>query len=393
MSTTTEQVELLTKAAGTIERVATEQKAAVERLSAVEQKSADMQADLRAAQQLIDKLSTEGGSFRISTGGPSIGAQLTEGCEENPSFTHLKEWNPGSARLKRQARIKSILVNLDSATSSDSTSMPSDAERRGIVGPALPALRLIDALPSRPTSRDSVEFTQLSVTGDAAEQEVEGDEKAEIDFDGTPQTANIVTVAAHTTASRQVLSDHAQLQGVIDLVMRHKVLSRLENRIINGAGGQGKINGLLSQSTILVPSIATDPADVIGEAVTRMANNGYSPSLVIMNPLDWFRIQLTKTNTEGSYVFGSPVSPQAPGLWNARFTTTPSLAEGKALILDVGYVTVLDREQVSVLVSNTHKDYFTRNLVAILGELRAGLEVTDLQAVYQVDLDFPPLSS
>ncbi|MFG3996630.1 hypothetical protein ACGEND_11405 [Pseudomonas aeruginosa] len=39
------------------------------------------------------------------------------------------------------------------------------------------------------------------------------------------------------------------------------------------------------------------------------------------------------------------------------------------------------------MVSNSHKDYFTRNLVLILGELRAGLEVLDGQAIYLVDLE------
>lgn len=51
------------------------------------------------------------------------------------------------------------------------------------------------------------------------------------------------------------------------------------------------------------------------------------------------------------------------------------------------HVSVLDREQPSVMLSNSHKDYFTRNLVAILGELRAGLEVRDGFAVYRMDLN------
>ena len=69
------------------------------------------------------------------------------------------------------------------------------------------------------------------------------------------------------------------------------------------------------------------------------------------------------------------------------------MPQGKALIIDTSFVTLLDREQINVLLSNSHEDFFIRNLVAILGELRAGLEVTDLQAVYRVDLDFPPTSS
>ena len=352
----------------------------------------DMRADLRAAQQLIDKIQT-GGGYAAHSGGPSIGARLTRDIEEQPGFQALKNWNPGGFRMKADIGIHAALTNESSGTSSDSQTIPGQSERGPMRGPVLRSLRLIDALPSRPTSRDSVDFIQVSVEGDAEEQILEGDEKAELDFSGELKNAHIATIAGHTTASKQVLSDAPALQGVIDRVIRHKVLSRLENQLINGPGGQGKIAGLINQSTILVPSIGVEPADVIGEAVTRLADNGYSPGLVIMSPLDWFRIQLTKTATEENYKFGSPITPQAPGLWNTRFVLTPSLAEGKCLILDPAFVTVLDREQVSVVASNTHKDYFTRNLVAILGELRAGLEVADLNAVYQVDIDFAPLSS
>lgn len=56
-------------------------------------------------------------------------------------------------------------------------------------------------------------------------------------------------------------------------------------------------------------------------------------------------------------------------------------------MLDTAYITILDREAPDVMVSNSHKDYFTRNLVLILGELRAGLEVLDGQAIYLVDLE------
>ena len=305
---------------------------------------AEVKADLRHAQLLIDNLQNNGGSYVGSGCGSSIGARLTEDIDEQPAFQALRNWSPSGYRMKADVGIRAILTN-EGSGSSDDSSMPGQSERTGTRGPVLRSLRLIDALPSRPTIRDSVEFVQINVEGDAMEQEQEGDEKAEVDFDGELKTAHIATIAAHTTASKQVLQDAPALQGVIDRVIRHKVLSRLENQLINGSGGQGKISGLINQSTILVPSIATEPADVIGEAVTRMADSGYSPGLVIMNPLDWFRIQLTKTATEEDYKFGSPITPQAPGLWNTRFVLTPSLAEGKSLILDTGFVTVLDREQ------------------------------------------------
>lgn len=277
--------------------------------------------------------------------------------------------------------IKGVLVNIGNG-GSDDAEYPTPAYRNpAITTPGLRPLRLLDVLPTRPIASDSHEYVQLGVTGEAEEQVQEGDEKAELDFEGELLTGHIATIAGHTTASKQVLADNAALGAQIDRVIQHKVLSRLEQRIINGVGGQGRIKGLLNQATSFVPTIGTTPADKIGESLVVQANAGYRPNLILLNPLDWFRLQITKTTTDEEYLFGSPTNPLPPALWNTTIVPTPSLAVGTGMTIDTSYTTVLDREQMSVLVSNTHKDYFTRNLVAILGELRAGLEVLDVAAV------------
>lgn len=353
-----------------------------------ERQQNEISARLSGVEQLVVKLEREGGIGGGYTSGPGIGAlALMKAQDEGAgAFASLVEWNAGTCRVKLQASIRAALTN-DGMGNSGDTSVPRQPEQRGFVTEVTRPLRLLDALPSRPTSRDSVQFVQLNSTGEAAEQEREGDEKAEIDVEGTPKSANIATVAAHTTASRQVIGDHPALQAAIDLMVRSKLLARLEHQLVNGPGGEGKIDGLLNQATIFIPTIGTTPADIIGESLTRQAENGYLPNLVVMNPMDWFRLQITKKNaTDEEYVFGSPTMPLAPSLWNSRIVTTPSIAEGEAMTIDTSFVTVLDREAPSVLLSNSHKDYFTRNLLLILGELRAGLEVLDTLAIYKMSL-------
>ncbi|QOD90164.1 phage major capsid protein [Lysobacter sp. CW239] len=317
----------------------------------------------------------------------SVGASVTKGIGENPAFAALKEWNQGTARLNIDAGIRAAMGN-ENFVPTDGTFYPSQPERRdgAVLKPQRP-LRLMDVLPSRPVKTDSVEFVQLNATGDATEQIKEGDEKQGITFAGVKQSAIVATIAGHTTASRQVLDDVNTLKSQVDSVLSHKVLSRLEHQLINGAGGAGQINGLLTQASAFVPTIGTTEADIIGEALVAMANAGYAPGLVLMNPMDWFRIQLTRKNeTDDEYVFGSPTVPVPPSLWNTRIVTTPSIAARSALVVDTAFTTVLDRQKVSVLVSNSHADYFTRNLIMILAEMRAGLEVLDVNAVRKLTL-------
>lgn len=347
-----------------------------------DQRTAELSARLQAVEQIAAEFGHGGGGGYCPPEG--VAAQALRDIEANHSFQHLKAWNFGTARFDLGASIKAALTTDGMGTSNDGT-IPRQGEQRGIVGPVLRPLRLLEVLPVRQTARDSVEYIQLSTTGSAGEQEFEGDEKAEVEFDGDPKKAEIVTIAAHTTASKQVLADHPALQSVINQVINHKLLSRLESRLINGTGGQGQIDGFVSQGTAFVPTIGTTPADIIGESLVRQADKGFQPNLVVMNPLDWYRLQITRTGDE-EYLFGSPTMPVPPALWNAAIVVTPSMSEGEFMTIDTSFTTVLDRESVSIVLSNSHADYFTRNLVAILGELRAGLEILDTGAVHVGDL-------
>ena len=328
------------------------------------------------------------GGYDFGSGVVSMAGQAIENISDNAAFANLKEWNAGTCRLSLKAPIKAALTN-DQGSSTGG--IPSHPERTGIYPGVMRRLRLLDYLNTRPTERDSVEYVRLSSVDNAAEQSEEGEEKAEIELTGELVKSEIATIAAHSTASKQVLSDHQALQGAINLLIEHKLLSRLEHQIINGDGSSGKINGFEDQSAVFVNSLASLPADIIGEALMSMDKNGFTPSLILLNPQDWFLIQITKTMetsdaTEVQYQLGKPTDAFPPVLWNVPVVTTPSVAAGKAYTLDTSYITVLDRESSSILLSNSHKDYFTRNLVAILGELRAGLEVIDEYSIFQVEL-------
>ncbi|MCD7097177.1 phage major capsid protein [Stenotrophomonas sp. MMGLT7] len=358
----------------------------------------EFSARLGTVEQMVAKIEQEGprgagGGF----GGPSIGASALERIHDDGGFQAASEQaargmkvSRFDARVNVDGSIRAALTNTGRGGSGD-TAYPTWSERRpDIYGPVIPAPRLLDVLPSRPTSSDKVEFIQLAVTGDAAEQETEGDLKAELDFDGEKLEAEIVTIAGWTAASKQVLADAAGLQAAIDRTIRLKVLSRLENRLINGTGGSGKINGLLNQATTFLPTIGTSAADIIGEGLMRLQNSGYAPNLVVLNPLDFFSdIQIVKNPTTGEYMFGDPASPQGPNLWNTTIVRTPAMPQGQGLVLDTAVTTVLDREQMSIALSNSHADFFIRNLIAILGELRAGLEVLDPGAIYKFELPAP----
>lgn len=356
---------------------------------------AELQADVNDMRQRIALMEQGGGGCFLAGSGLSIGAKALQSFQDDPQFqqvaqTAAKGMKLGTFELRTDVAggIRAALTNESGSGQGASNTIPSRPDFGGYSGPVVPSPRLLDALPVRRTSRDAVEFIQVEATGDAEVQSSEGAEKAEVNFDGELETAPIVTIAGHTTASTQVLADHEGLQALINNTLSRKTLLKLENQIVNGSGVGQNINGLVQQASALSPVYASTPADVVGEALVRMADAGFAPTLVVMNPLDWYRILLTR-NKDDEYIFGSPTNPVPPALWNTVVVRTPALAEGTGLTIDTAFVTVLDREQVSIAASRHHNDNFTRNLVTILAELRAGLEVTNQNAVRKFDLLFP----
>lgn len=305
-----------------------------------------------------------------------------------------------ASRANVDTSIKMALVGGGYGAAGGTSGYPSAPERGKIVTAPVRPLRLLDVLPTRPTSSDSVEFVRVSAIGHAAEQESDGDEKAELGVDSSLERAEIATVAAWTSASKQVLADHAALGQTIDTLIRNKVLDRLEARLVAGFGGVGgRISGFLEQATPFSPTTAINPADRVGEAISDMAAKGYRPQVIVLHPADWFRLSITREKWDvvagygGPYLFGSPTNPMQHTLWNVPVVLTPSVGEHNALVIDTNYTTVLDREQISVQISNSHADFFVRNLIAVLGEMRAGLEVLDQGAVVSLSIGTEPSST
>ena len=331
-------------------------------------------------QEFVGLSSNRGSGFGQPAG---LGGIATRELTQAQAFGHLAAGNSGTARVTLATSIRAALTNEGYGSSSDG-GIASAPERAGFAVQATRPLRLLDYLRSRPVTSDSVEHVRLSASGGAGEQIGEGTLKPQVDIDGTLVKAQIATIAAFTSASKQVLNDHQALQSAVDQMIRSALLDRLEHQLVNGAGGLGEIEGLLTLATPFVATVSP-VVDQIGEALSHQAAAGYTTNLVILNPVDWFAITALKA-TDATYLLGSPTAQLMPVLWGSPLVASSSIAAGTALIVDLTRVTLLDREQPSVMVSNSHEDYFRRNLIAILGELRAGLEVRDPWAVLSIDL-------
>jgi HK97 family phage major capsid protein len=103
----------------------------------------------------------------------------------------------------------------------------------------------------------------------------------------------------------------------------------------------------------------------------------------MLNPADWEKIQLARLakNPQNEAVAGA-----IPTLHGLPVVESEAIAAGQGLVGDFRKAVLWDREQASITATDSHADFFIRNLVAILGEERVAFGVLRPKAFVTIDL-------
>jgi HK97 family phage major capsid protein len=157
-----------------------------------------------------------------------------------------------------------------------------------------------------------------------------------------------------------------------------------EKEILFGSGQGDHLLGLVPQATPFSTAFdkPTDTRiDIIRHAMLQVQLAFYPSTGIVMSPIDWHALELTK-DTLGRYILANP-STNTPGmLWGLPVVQSYSFAAGDFLVGAFKLaVTIFDREQSQILVSNEDQDNFVRNMVTILCEERLALAVSRPQAI------------
>jgi len=255
----------------------------------------------------------------------------------------------------------------------------------GIIMPPQRRLTVRDLLPQITTSSNLIEYArELVFTNAAAPQGAvsspdstpEGVAKPESNITFELASAAVITLAHWIGASRQVLSDAAQLAGYINSRLEYGLKLEEEDELLNSTGTAGELNGLVSQATAFNGGATNQTSlDTLLKAFLQVSLSEYEATGVVLHPTDWTNIMLLK-DTQGRYLFSDPHSAEAPRVWGRNVVPTASKTVGSFLTgaFDLG-AAIYDNEGVMIRTSDQHSDFFTRNLVAILCEERLALAV------------------
>lgn len=199
--------------------------------------------------------------------------------------------------------------------------------------------------------------------------------ESDLRFDLVNTSAKVI--AHHMKASRQILSDFAQLRSFIDVRLINGLEYVEEVQILNGDGTGQNLNGIIPQATAFTAPITVADATEIDNIRLAMlqAELALLPSTgIVLNPADWGRIELTK-DADGRYIIGNPQGTIAPTLWGLPVVTTPAIAADKFLTGAFRQgAQVFDRWDARVEVGYVNDD-FIRNMITVLAEERLALAV------------------
>lgn len=255
--------------------------------------------------------------------------------------------------------------------------------------------RIRDLIPAIPVTSGSVEFMRQNVfTNNAAPQGTVAGQgggefvaKAQSDITWELITESIKTVAHWVPASRQALSDAAQLKSLIDIDLDYGLDLESDVQLLQGDGTGQNMTGLLVDADVsdvgqlpagtAVADIPAAMIDHIRLAVTTcQTNEYYNTNGVVLNPVDWGILETAKA-TDGHYLMISmPQQGSEPVIWRMPVIVTNAMPVDNFILGDwMMGAKIYDREQKEIRVSESHADYFVKNGVAILAEERYSMVV------------------
>lgn len=200
-------------------------------------------------------------------------------------------------------------------------------------------------------------------------------------------TETVKTLAVWIPATKRALSDAGQLRGIIDDELRADLDEEVENQVLNGDGTGENFTGLANTANVLAQTFVTDIVVTARKAITHLLVTGKQmPTAWLFNPVDWEAYDLMQDN-EGRYYWGGPMAQGPRTLWGVPVAQSFLQVAGTGWLGNWAKAVLWDREQANISVSDSHADFFIRNMVAILAELRAAFGVIRPSAFVEVDLD------
>lgn len=243
-------------------------------------------------------------------------------------------------------------------------------------------LFLDDLIPTVRTTLASVpyikELNAAALEGGASAV-AEGSAKPEVTMTFTSDDAPIRKIAAWVPVTEEIISDAPGLADYIDTRLLYMLAIRKEQQLLLGDGNAPNIRGILAHTDRQTgTAVSNDLPATIGNAAAKIENVDGMADGIVMNPLDFWTAAVTRhaTQVDGDGSAGLPWGNAPTTMWGFPIVRTRAMSQGRALVGAFGTAAAIwSRAEATIRTTDSHSDYFTKNLIVILAELRCGLAI------------------
>lgn len=294
---------------------------------------------------------------------------------------------PGVEIASREQIIRAFKYggNLFAATADVGDMIDEDQRRFPPIPIPVRQVRIPDLITMSTTDSDLVKFVRETTRTDAAAETALGTAYSEATYAYTEDEAAVKDIGHFTPAHRSNLADRGQVQALLEGRLQNGVQRRFESQVVSGDGTGQNLLGILENTD--VPSITRDTTnesrlDFLHRAITAVRLTLFDePDAIGLHPSDYHDCVTEKASTAGTYQLGGAGLQDVRSIWGFPVAVTSVFPEGTGLVGNYreGAVAWV-RAGVSVRASDSHSDFFTKRMVALLAEMRVAFAVWQTQA-------------
>ena len=191
----------------------------------------------------------------------------------------------------------------------------------------------------------------------------EGALKPEASLTFTPASAALDTIAHWVQITRQALDDAPYVRSLVEGKLRRGLMAKVN----------ADVGALLIASAATIPdATGADLTAAIRVGIGKVEGAGYQPNAIVLNPADYAALDIAAAEASNA---GPTRRTQ---FWGLTTVSDPAIPAGKAYVGDFQEaITLFDRGVSDVFVSDSHADFFLRNILVILAEARVKTAMTD----------------
>jgi HK97 family phage major capsid protein len=250
----------------------------------------------------------------------------------------------------------------------------------GIQGPVEQRLTVADLLGQGQTTTNAIVFLKetltvqgaISSTTSSAVLTSEGGLKPAAQLDFNKVTVAVDKIATFLPISDEMLEDQPQVASYINGRLQLFVRQAEEEYIVS------KIAGVMGTGSSAVEVDGTNVFDGIAAAMMHVrVDAGLEPDGLLISPLDAAKMDVIRaTGGTGNYFSGGPYGQANQNPWGLRRVVTTAVDNNSPIVgaFREG-ATLWRRGGLTIEASNSHADYFRRNLTALRCEERLAVTV------------------